>query len=224
MLTHAFSVLSPWQTRFEIDGVMYGGQYHAAIDSRLFLFKQHFPQVNRLLELGCLEGGHSIELASIADSIVAIDARDENLRKAEWIAEISGATNIRFLWSNLETTDIDALGVFDVCFNLGLLYHLPAPWLLLRKLAQSCRAMFLWTHHAKERLVNRGGYWGELYHEHGYSDALSGMSNESFWPTRDELIKMLNDCGFADCTILSEEDTVSGPAVTLKCVSQMLGN
>ncbi len=43
-----------------IDGVPYGGSFDAVNDPRLDLFFAAFPTPESILELGSLEGGHTI--------------------------------------------------------------------------------------------------------------------------------------------------------------------
>jgi SAM-dependent methyltransferase len=222
MLKEAFSLLGPWKTLFEFDGETYGGDYFAASDPRLSEFKREFPSTNRILELGCLEGGHTVELAAEYGSVVAVDSRAGNVRKARWAAGIARRKNVTFLCGNLETMDLEPLGLFDICFNVGLLYHLPEPWTLLNRLSRTCREMFLWTHYSNEDSHSRGGYSGSLRGEFGFADPLSGMSPESFWPTKPELLRMLADTGFRDVQLLADVNTPHGPSCTLRCRSRYL--
>ena len=62
-----------------------------------------------------------------------------------------------------------------------------------------------------------GGYAGRSYDEWGRSEPLSGLSPTSFWPTRDELVRMLADAGFAHVHAFGEERVPRrGPAVMLR--------
>ena len=222
-LRKEFQNRGPWITGFEIDGKRYGGAYHAERDDRLAKFFDLFPEPGRVLELGFLEGGHTFPIAKVADEVVAIDSRECNRRRAEWLRDtVYRQRNITFLEANLEQFDYAPLGGFDVVFNVGLLYHLPNPWAALARLATVAPAMYLWTHVAPDQLsgAERGGYGGMAYEEMGVEDPLSGMSSTSFWPTVDELVRMLEDHGFADCRILDEDFTHRhGPSILLVCRS-----
>lgn len=213
-----FDRLGPWRTKFDFDGRSYGGAFDAANDGRLVLFKQHFPDPNkRVLELGSMEGGHTVEIAKHSRHVTAIEGRNENRHRAELIAQITNTRNLQFRDGNLETLDPSPLGIFDVCFNVGLLYHIPEPWLLLARLARCCKAMFLWTHIGVDRGIH-GEYRGEMYREFGRSDPLSGLSPESFWPTHDELLRMLVNNGFVACETIQH----SGNSCIIKCESTFL--
>lgn len=227
-LAAEFRARGPWITRFDVAGAQYGGTYHAASDPRLLRFFQLFPNPGRILELGSLEGGHSVPLAGHAREVVAIEARSANIAKARWVQSLYGTKNLRFLETDLESATFAELGTFDVVFNLGLLYHLPEPWRLLRRLSRITRSMYLWTHvcpprwrRSKHPRTQREGYDGLLYPEHGSVDPLSGMSQASFWPTKRELVRMLKDSGFDSCNLLAyERSHIHGPAVLLECRSQ----
>jgi hypothetical protein len=176
--------------------------------------------------LGCLEGGHTLAIARAAIEVVAVDARPENISKARLMQRVYGAGNVRFVEADLDALDPAELGAFDVAFNVGLLYHLAAPWRLLAGLASSCRAMFLWTHVARSVVwgVRRGGYRGRLYREGGFADPLSGLSPRSFWPTQKELLRMIRDAGFGEIEILDlDHSHPHGPAVLLTCRSLHFG-
>ena len=78
-----FNKLSPWITKFEIDGIEYGGKYHAANDIRLQWFQEYFSNVEDILESGSLEGGHSFQLARLPNvrRVVAIEGRKSNVNR-----------------------------------------------------------------------------------------------------------------------------------------------
>jgi tRNA (mo5U34)-methyltransferase len=215
-----FQQRGPWVTRFDFQGESLGGNYHAAHDRRLQQFFERFPHAARTLELGCLEGGHSVEIARHADRVTAIDCRPDNIERAKFVASFLGRRNIDFILADLETFPLASLGTFDVIFNVGLLYHLPEPWRLVADLAKLAPSMFLWTHTAapNAKLVERGGFIGQVYQEGGAADPLSGLSDTSFWPTPDELERMLHQAGFTQIDIIEDDPRhPHGPAVTLAC-------
>ncbi len=188
--------LGPWVTSFVIEGRRYGGHYHPDADTRLIHFRREFPDVKTILELGSLEGGHSLILSKWCESIHAVEGREENVKRSKWLLGRLGVRNVCVWHENLE--EVGDWSARDVCFCVGILYHLPKPWELLRKIRKSCNSLFLWTHFSKESATEKGGYKGSMYVEHGYQDSLSGLSKESFWPTHEELLRMLSDCGFVD--------------------------
>jgi SAM-dependent methyltransferase len=211
----------PWVTKFWVDGAAYGGWYDAAADPRLAIFRRQFPDARHVLELGSLEGGHSLAIAGWPgiESVVAVEGRRGNLARARFVQGLTGRTNVTFTHGSLETLDLAALGRFDVVLCMGLLYHLPEPWSLLERVASAADALFLWTHYAPEAGVRakRRGYEGRIYHEWRFLyEPLSGLSFRSFWPTRTALIRMLGDCGLPQVTVLEDQpEHEHGPAILL---------
>lgn len=218
-LQDEFDQRGPWVTCFKVDGKYYGGKYDAAHDCRLTEFFKHFPNPKRVLELGSLEGGHTFALASRASEVVAIESRSVNLARAKWVQSLLGVPSATFHQMNLDQDELAHLGTFDVIYNVGLLYHLVRPWDLLEKLARLSGAMFLWTHYANDAKFTAGEkkYQGIRYQEFGHSDPLSGMAEYSFWPTLEELKRMLGDAGFVESEIVATENHPHGPAALLVC-------
>jgi hypothetical protein len=220
LLWFQFRKHSNWVTRFTIKGQTYGGWYDASDDKRLVQFERAFPIRTRILEVGSLEGGHSFCLARMlnVDKVVALEGRDYNIRKAEFVRGVLVVENVEFHLVDLESANLTKHGQFDVCFNVGLLYHLPQPWIHLKNIREVTQSIFLWTHYAAESKATeeRNGYPGMTYREFGFDDPLSGLSNTSFWPTLDGLKRMLSDSGFTRIEIIENDaGHRDGPAVTL---------
>jgi len=217
-----FDALGPWVTRFEIDGEAFGGWYDAASggDERVQQFIAAFPGARSVLELGCLEGGHTIAIARALNPrrVVAIEGRAANVERARLVMRAHGLSMVDVRQGDLETLDLRTLGRFDAVFNCGLLYHLPRPWELLRRIARVTRGMYLSTHYSPDdqAVTTVNGYSGFLYGEYGHEDPLSGLSNQSFWPTRSSLLAMLHDAGFGACNVTYEEPNhPHGPLIGL---------
>jgi SAM-dependent methyltransferase len=220
-LRKEFERRGPWVTGFAIEGRMYGGKYDARADVRLNQFAEHVPGAKRILELGCLEGGHSFALAAMpgVESVVAIEGRRANVERARFVQGLLGEKKIEFVHANLEDYDITRLDEFDAVFCVGLLYHLPAPWELVDQMARVAPAAFLWTHFADPQRAKsvRGGYPGWVYREWGFAfEPLSGLSPSSFWPTREALFRMLAASGYPRHTLVEDQSFhPHGPALTL---------
>lgn len=214
-----FRKRAPWVTRFIIHGQPYGGQFDAEHDVRIRQFFEVFPSVRRLLELGCLEGGHTFQLAKHTDlHITAVDARHSNLSKARYVSKLLGVQNVSFVQADLEKRALSSFGQFDAVFCSGLLYHLPRPWDMLDGLRAAAPRVFIWTHYAAEDRATETnhGFRGHWYQEHGPADPLSGMSPKSFWITLPSIVERLNRNGFESVTIIADErEHPHGPCVTL---------
>lgn len=211
----------PWVTKFHVDGAAYGGWYDAAADPRLAIFRRQFPEARRVLELGSLEGGHSLAVAAWSgiESVVAVEGRRRNLERARFVQSLMGRANVTFTQASLETLDLAALGRFDVVLCMGLLYHLPEPWSLLERVASCSDGLFLWTHYAPQgrARAQRRGYEGRIYYEWRFLyEPLSGLSFRSFWPTQSALVRMLGDCGLGRVVVLEDQpEHEHGPAILL---------
>ena len=202
-IQHEFDHLaarSPWMATFTINGQEFGSGLNHDHDVRPPDFLRLVPQPQRILELGSCQGGGTFQLARHPGvrEVIAIEGRDFNIEKAEYVRGILGASNVRFLQGNLETFDFAPLGRFDAVYCVGVLYHLPKPWELLAKLASVADALYINTHYCplNEVAMTLHGYEGKKWDEFGYEDPLSGMSAWSYWLTLEALTRMLLDCGF----------------------------
>ncbi len=215
-----FDRLGPWVTSFSIEGRNYGGNFPAMVDDRLQLFWTAFPDARTIIELGSLEGGHTFALAQHpgVERVLGVEGRRSNIERARYVQGLLGITNAEFVEENLEQDVLGKYGRFDVCFNVGLLYHLPEPWKLVSQVGQIADGLFLWTHYASERDARTtvNGFPGLYYREFGLADPLSGMSNQSFWPTLEGLKQMIGAAGLPRIEILRDEPThPHGPAIIL---------
>jgi SAM-dependent methyltransferase len=198
-------------------------------DSRTLLIKRLVRRMVRggeplrVLDLGCLEGGLSFEMAREGWEVLGVEAREENFRKSELIRRYYALPNLRFLHRDVRTLSRAADGEFDVILCCGLLYHLDDPFShldLLGELLAPSGLLFLDTHvapdaeacrygtyepalSAEETVVHRGHeYDGRWFHEPRATGSVldemwSAVSNErSFWPTRRSLIRGLYHAGF----------------------------
>ena len=210
----------PWVSRFAIGGREYGGQYDPSRDPRVTHFRTHFPAARRVLELGSLEGAHSFTLRALPGvaSVVGIEGRAANIEKARFVQRKLGVAGVEFVHANLEDFDLSSLGAFDAVFCAGLLYHLPRPWELLRRLRPACGSLLLATHYAwvTKADAEGGGYRGMMYREFGLAEPLSGLSEQSFWPTREALLAMLRDAGYGRVQVCDDHTAhPHGPLMTL---------
>ena len=227
-----FDALGPWITGFEFGGAQYGGQYRADTDSRVLRFISKFrerlaastrrrDQPLRILECGCLEGGHTSVLAqAFPDAeITAVDVRETSLEKAKFILSASGITNVRLTSENLNEPSPALSQQYDAIFCVGLLYHLRDPAAFLTRAAQATDFLWLSTIVCAEpeATVVEGDYRGRLFGE-AIEHPLSGMNPQSFQPTIGSLADMLWAGGFSEISLLEKSMTPdgNGPAVLLK--------
>lgn len=226
-LTARFGALGPWVTRFRIGGAWYGGEYDFGSDPRVTLLFDCFPSASRILELGSLEGGHTLALGARpgVTRVVGVEGREDNIARARLALSLLPNSKVEFVAGNLETMDLAPLGSFDAVFCSGLLYHLPHPWELLASLPARAPDLLLWTHVASSRSAVRSddGREGITVGEFGLADPLSGMSAGSFWPTLPSLAFMLRESGYRSiCRLRDEPLHPQGPAVLLAATARKL--
>ncbi len=173
----------------------------------------------RAVDLGCLEGGFTVELARAGYDALGIEGRASNHAKCAALAGHLALPGLRFELCDVKALTETTHGRFDVVLCLGLLYHLDDPMAfveqLTRELTTSRATMFLDTHVAPPddaalagfggraalsplvTLTHRGhDYAGRWYHEYDGSlapdEAWTSVSNaRSFWPTEPALIAAL---------------------------------
>jgi SAM-dependent methyltransferase len=175
----------------------------------------------RVLDLGSLEGGLSLEMAREGWNVLGVEGRESNYRKAELIRDYFGLPNLTFAWRDVKSLDRAQDGTFDVILCCGLLYHIDNPFALLerlRTLLADDGVLFLDTHVAPDEASLRYGthaahlsepatfehggrtYDGRWFHEPQATvldQQWSAVSNErSFWPERRALIRGLYHSGF----------------------------
>ena len=220
-----FDRLGPWTTRFWVDGVPCGGSaYDPTDDARMAMFERESGPLagKRVLELGPLEGGHTIQLARKGASVVGIEGHEANYRRCLFVQEFFHLENVEFILADLRAVDFEALGPFDMIFSVGVLYHMDKPWKLLTALRSVARRMFISTHCAApgkaDAVVDADGCRLEgMWHQEGPPDEpLSGLQPQSFWPTREYLTKMLVHTGWRTITWMDySPDHTNGPLASL---------
>jgi hypothetical protein len=219
-LTSEFEKRGPWVFQFQIEGEIYGGGVSAIGDIRVERFFRYAPDAATILELGSLEGAHSVILAQRpgVTRVLALEGREFNLRKARFVQKLFQVRNLEVAQANLEQTDLTAFGKFDAVFCSGLLYHLPEPWKLIAQLPAVAPILFLWTHYAKEDEASEVApeLRGKICVEGGAEEPLSGMSETATWLTLDSLITLLNRSGYRSVTVIDDNQAhANGAAVTL---------
>jgi len=191
-----------------------GGYLDPWADKRLIHFFEQFPNPKHVLELSCLYGDHTIELARRSACVTVVEGRERNIQVArERVAE-AGLTNVAFIKANLEAgvPDVGA----DITFCSGLLYHLPKPWDFLQRL--TTKYLYLWTHYTTDNPETVEGYEGRWWQEYGVEDPHSGLSPRSFWMTEKSLWAALEKAGYQ--VMARDADTgwlPSGPNLILTC-------
>ncbi len=152
----------------------------------------------RLLDLGTGQGRFSLIGKELGWDVTAVDVRTVRMPMVE---------GVRWIEADVRTFDVSG---YDCIALLGLLYHLDLSdqQELLRRCAPT--PTILDTHHSLRPVTVVDGYEGRIYHEPGSTleelaqvPTASFGNPESFWPTREALVRMLHEAGFK--TVLALE-------------------
>lgn len=166
----------------------------------------------RILDLACLEGAFSIELASRGASVVGVDGRETNIVKATFAKQVLSLSNVDFVRDDVRNVNEQFYGRFDVVLCLGILYHLDSPdvFQLIEKVASlTNRAVIIDTQLSRRstasRVYNGRKYWGQVTNEHSPNATreekeknvwMSLDNTEAFVLTRFSLFNLLQHVGF----------------------------
>jgi 2-polyprenyl-3-methyl-5-hydroxy-6-metoxy-1,4-benzoquinol methylase len=183
----------------------------------------------RVLDVGCLEGGFSVEFARQgASEVVGVEVRRLSVRRCDLVRDLLGLTNLRFVCGDVLHELTRAQQPFDAVLATGILYHFPHPDVVLRLMRERCSGfMLLCTHVARadasshgcsddivEYVGEHGTYRGRRYSERSVDaaeensgdDLWASWSNEtSFWPLEDDLVRMIESAGFASIEKISPD-------------------
>jgi SAM-dependent methyltransferase len=85
--------------------------------------------VKNALDIGCGVGYFSRYLRDLRIEVTGLDGRTDNIREAQ-----RRHPDINFIIQDIEDLSVRKLGLFDLVFCFGLLYHLENPFLAIRNL------------------------------------------------------------------------------------------
>jgi ubiquinone/menaquinone biosynthesis C-methylase UbiE len=87
------------------------------------------------LDIGCHEGFYSLAMARRGMRVTGVDAREENLGRARFVASAMGIESVVYRQGRVETLASELARKFDLTLFLGVLYHVEDPMLCLRQVA-----------------------------------------------------------------------------------------
>jgi SAM-dependent methyltransferase len=167
----------------------------------------------RIVDLGALEGGYTVEFARAGFDALGIEGRRSNYEKCQYVARRVGLPNLRFVLDDVRC--LESHGTFDATFCCGLLYHLDEPVAFLHKLGRvTRRVLLLQTHYAPpdgvqtpwalSPMTTNEGKVGRWYVEfpEGTPPEKQGAWNSvgnsrSFWLAKEHLLQAMHEAGFA---------------------------
>jgi SAM-dependent methyltransferase len=167
----------------------------------------------RILDLGCLDGNISFEMARRGADVVGIELRESNVAAARAEQARLQIKNARFFQDDVRNLSKAKYGTFDVVVCAGILYHLNAPdvFTFMESMAEVCTGFAVIDTHTAAAPEASCTYKGRTYqgwnfrefqagptpHEIERSIWASSGNTESFWPTPSSLFRALADVGFS---------------------------
>jgi len=116
------------------------------------LFYPGSPKENAnysVVDLGCLEGGYSVEFARMGFNTTGIEVRQDNIDKCNYVKQQLGLDNLKFVKDDVR--NLKNHGRFDITLCYGLLYHLENPVAYLKTICENTnKLLVLHTHYANE--------------------------------------------------------------------------
>ena len=149
------------------------------------------PQNLRVLDLACLEGMYSVELARRGATVVAIEGREANIAKAAFAKRVLRLDTLTLIQDDVRNLSREKYGEFDIVLCLGILYHLDSPdvFTFLERVAQVCSGFAILATHtslaAVECQTHDGHeYWGSWSQEHA-PDSSPEERERALWASLD---------------------------------------
>ena len=168
----------------------------------------------KLVDLGCLEGGMTLEFARLGFDALGVEVRESNYACCRYLLENGGLTKGSLRFAHDDVWNLERYGSFDVVFCCGLYYHLDDPRRFLNLLAAATRRVLIVnTHFATETQCPafplseptvHEDWRGRWLYEHDEEDSArlnalrwhSWSNRRSFWPMRPDLLQGLHEVGF----------------------------
>jgi tRNA (mo5U34)-methyltransferase len=171
--------------------------------------------VMRTLEVGCLDGYHTVQLAKKGAVLTTSDIRPYNLKKALFRCLYEGIDRVCFKLLDVETIPQEiGINQFDLLFCSGLIYHLHMPQEFLYSIKDHFKFIFLEGHVANEEKYGplKSIYFmdHELfytdYSELGYLDPQSAKDDRpSKWFTEESLEKIFDLCSLSIKSVIYKD-------------------
>jgi SAM-dependent methyltransferase len=202
--------LGPWIHEFTIDGERFARNSLTgrSREQRCLPFFDVFPDAERILELGPLEGEDTVFLARHPGvrQVVALEGRPDNLERASLRIQMEGLTNVSLVLGDIEAIDLGSLGTFDAALCSSVLYHVTRPWNLLRRLLAATPRVLIWTHYwaAGDMEQTDQGYRVRDVAEEFPIEGMRGLSSHSTWFDRESLFRAISDAGWKSVETVDE--------------------
>lgn len=237
---NAIDAIPGWSTAFPPHLDLKAGTLATCCDARIAWAIECFGPLEgrRVLELGPLEAGHTVQLEEAGASVEAIEANRLAYFRCLVVKEVMGLTRARFHLGDfvkwLEKGDT----TYDLVVASGVLYHMTDPLRFLRLLARASDSLYLWTHYVDDDAMPQGdprrGAFGKsvrieefdglevrlyprsYFHAEWSPQFNGGMVDEHFWIHKKDILAVLNVLGYTTLMIAHDEpDHKNGPSFSI---------
>jgi len=169
------------------------------------------------LDIGCHEGFYSLAMAKRGLRVTGIDAREENLNRARFIARAAGVNGIDYRPGRVESLSHDERRQWDLTVFFGVLYHVENPMLCLREVAAVTRELCVLETQVVDEVEGAAEWgsreWTRPYHgilalidetgEFRAGNRETGVTPIATCPSPKALMFMLRQAGFSKAEIVT---------------------
>ena len=164
----------------------------------------------RIVDLGCLEGGYTVEFARAGFDALGIEVRENNFDNCQRVKMATDLPNLAY--SCDDVLNLADYGEFDAMFCCGLLYHLDRPRNFIELMARTCRRVAIIDTHVADtrrngvftlsKVTENEGLTGRWFNEpkdekQRRDNKWASWGNEkSFWMMKRDLVEALRHAGF----------------------------
>lgn len=237
---NAVDVVHGWNCSFPPEFGVVAGQLATYLDPRIaWMLSQHGELAGKtVLELGPLEGGHTVMLEQAGASVDAVEANQLAFLRCLITKEIYGLSRSRFWLGDFVKWLDGNEKSYDLIVASGVLYHSNHPLQLIELIAKRTDAAFFWTHFVDDEAMPPSdprryvfAREPEIQDFHGipvrtyprtylgaakHAEFCGGPMDEHRWLHRDDMLAALRAVGFNHITLEGEEPGHRfGPAMSI---------
>ena len=163
----------------------------------------------RVIDVACNCGGFSVEAAKNgAEYVLGFDVADRYLDQANFVKRALGMNQIEFKKMAIEDCDEQQIGMYDIAFCFGILYHLENPVFAMKKLASVTREIMVVDATVIKTPFSRSSMWKMSVPRVVDSDDKSTTAlwrtekGCQFKPNVHAVVELLNFLGFSKVDII----------------------
>jgi len=166
-------------------------------------------QGKRVIDIASNAGGFSVEAANLgAEYVLGIDIADRYLEQSNFIKRALELDQVEFRKMAMEDCNEEDIGMFDIAFCFGILYHLENPVYAMKKLASVTREIMLVDANMIKTPFSRHAMWKMNVPRVVDSDDKSTTAlwrtekRCQFKPNTKAVVELLNVLGFPHVDII----------------------